>query len=80
MAKFAVISKEHHLISKCRRLPDHRLAARETTVPIVADELISAVPAMPIVFIEENGKFTLSALLSLTPGQNICSWLQTAVG
>jgi hypothetical protein len=71
MAKFAVINKEHHLTSKCRRLPDHRFAARETTVPIVGDELIRAVPAMPIVFIEENGKFTLSALLSVTPGQNL---------
>jgi hypothetical protein len=71
MVKFVPINKEHHLTSKCRRLADHRFAAREATVPIVAQEIVRAVPAMPIVFTEENGKFTLSALLSVTPGQNL---------
>jgi hypothetical protein len=71
MAKFVAISKEHHLTSKCRRLADHRFAARETAVPIVAHEMASAVPAMPLVFTEKNGKFTLSALLSVTPGHNL---------
>jgi len=71
MAKFVAISKEHHLTCKCRSLADHRFAAREATVPIVAHEIVRAVLAMPIVFTEENGKFTLSALLSVTPGQNL---------
>jgi hypothetical protein len=70
MAKFIPITEEHHS-SKCRALPDHRFTAREAAVPIVAHELVSATRAMPVVFTEENGKFTLSALLSVTPGQNL---------
>lgn len=71
MPNFVPVSSEQHAASKWRRFADYRFAASEAAAPIVAAEIAKAVPALPLVFIEEKGKFELSALLSVTPGQNL---------
>jgi len=71
MPGFIPISSEQHAASKWRKFNDYRFAAGEAAAPIVAAEIAKVAPAMPIVFIGENGKFELSALLSVTPGQNM---------
>jgi hypothetical protein len=65
------ISSEKHGASKWRRFASYSFAASEAAAPIVAAEIAKVAPAMPIVFIEQNGRFALSALLSVTPGQNL---------
>ena len=71
MPKYAPISSEKHAASKWRRTTDYRFAAGEAAVPIVAAEISKVAPAMPIVFIEQGGRFELSALLSVMSGQNL---------
>jgi hypothetical protein len=71
MPSFVPISSERHAVSKWRRFADYRFAASEPAAPVVGAELAKAAPAMPIVFIEQGGRFELSALMSVTPGQNL---------
>jgi hypothetical protein len=71
MPNFIPISSEQHAASKWRRFSDYRFAIGEAAAPIVAAEMAKAVLALPLVFIGEKDKFELSALLSVTPGQNM---------
>jgi hypothetical protein len=71
MPNFIPISSEQHTNSKWRRFADYRFATTEAAAPIVAAEIVKVVPALPMVFIGENDKFELSALLSVNPGQNM---------
>jgi hypothetical protein len=71
MASFIPISSEQHAASKWRRFTNYSFVASEGAAPIVAAEITKAVPATPLVFIELNGKFELSALLSVVPGHNM---------
>jgi hypothetical protein len=72
MPSFIPINKEQHAKSKWRRFANYSFAASQGAAPIVAAEISKAVPALPIVFIEQGGTFELSALLSVVPGQNMC--------
>ena len=72
MASFVPVSSEQHAASKWRRFADYRFAAGEAAAPIVAAE-VAKPSALPLVFIEENGKFVLSAQLSIMPGpEHVC--------
>jgi hypothetical protein len=71
MANYIPLSSEQHANSKWRRFADYGFATGEAAAPIVAAELAKAVPVMPLVFIEQGGRFELSALLSVTPGRNM---------
>jgi hypothetical protein len=84
MPTFTPISSEKHANSKWRRFANYSFAASEGAAPIVAAEITKAVPVMPLVFIEQGGKFELSALLSVVPGQNMFvapdgRWLSTFI-
>jgi hypothetical protein len=71
MPSFIPINSDQHAASKWRRFANYSFAASEGAAPIVAAEVAKAVPVMPLVFIEQSGKFELSALMSVTPGQNM---------
>ena len=46
-------------------------AAADALVPIVVAELSNAMPSMPLAFSEQSGRYTLVALLSLSPARNM---------
>ncbi len=71
MPKFIAISRDP--LSKLRwiRPQNSAFAAAEITAPIVAAELAKVIPSMPVAFVQHNGQFQLSALLSIIAGRNM---------
>lgn len=71
MPSYVPISRDRHARKAYLRPVGHGVAAAEAVVPLVAAELPRAALAMPIAFVEQEGRFRLVALLSLQPGQNL---------
>jgi hypothetical protein len=70
-AQFTPISHEQHSSKAWRRPTGYSFAEAEASVPIVGSELANAAPAMPLAFMEQEGRFLLVAVLSLMPGRNL---------
>ncbi len=71
MSKFAAISKEAFSEKSWTRPTDFSFAAGFPTTPVVAAELPSLVPAMPLGFVRNGGTFELVAICSLQPSNNL---------
>jgi hypothetical protein len=71
MPKYIPINSEQHAASKWRRFANYSFAAGEAAAPVVVAEIAKAALALPLVFIEQGGKYELSALLSVVAGQNL---------
>jgi hypothetical protein len=71
MVQFVAVSKERHAGKRWQRHPNYRFAATEALAPIVGAELARAALSMPLAFSEQAGRYTLVAVLSLTPGRNM---------
>jgi hypothetical protein len=70
MVQFVAVSKERHGTKKWRRPVNYPFAASEPVAPLVGAELARAALSMPLAFSEQAGRYTLVAVLSLTPGRN----------
>lgn len=71
MTKFVPINRKTFSDKTWKQITDLRFAAHEQMVPIVAQELATAAPEMPIGFIKHNDNFLLVALLSYRPNDNL---------
>lgn len=71
MTRFVAISRERHGEKKWRRPHGYGFAASEAVAPVVGMELGSAGLSLPLAFIEEAGRYSLVAVLSLAPGRNM---------
>jgi hypothetical protein len=71
MPQFAAVSRERHANKKWLRYSNHAFAAREMIAPIVGAELARAAVAMPCAFLQQSGRFTLVAVLSIIAGRNM---------
>jgi hypothetical protein len=72
MPQFAVVSRERHGQKKWLRFNSFAFAAADALVPLVGAELLPrAALAMPCAFLEQSGRYTLVAVLSLIPGRNM---------
>jgi hypothetical protein len=71
MVQFVAVSQERHASKKWQRHANYRFAATEALAPIVGAELSKAALSMPLAFSEQAGRYTLVAVLSLTPGRNM---------
>lgn len=71
MPSYAPVSRDRHAGRSYLRPVGYGVAAMEAVAPLVAAELPRAALAMPIAFVEQEGRFRLVALLSLQPGQNL---------
>lgn len=71
MPNFVPVSRDSHARKRWLRSENHSFAANELVVPLVGAELGRALPAMPMAFVEQGGRYTLVALLSLLPPKNL---------
>jgi len=71
MPQFAFVNRERHGQKKWLRFNGFGFAATDAVVPLVGAELARAALAMPCAFLEQSGRYTLVAVLSLTPGRNM---------
>lgn len=71
MPKLTAITKDTHAHKSWSRFTSYQFAAQDNLVPLVSAELAKSIQNSPIVFTKHGNNFTLVALLSLTPGQNM---------
>ena len=71
MARFVVVSRESHGQKKWLRFNGYGFAGADAQAPIVGAELARAALSMPCAFLEQSGRYTLVAVLSLIPGRNM---------
>jgi hypothetical protein len=71
MARFVAVSREAHGQKVWRRFANYQFAAKEALTPIVLGEVVHVGSWMPIVFIEQAGRYALMAMMSPMPGHNL---------
>ena len=71
MVKFVAVSREAHGQKVWRRLANYQFAAKDALAPIVLGEVVHVGAWMPIVFIEQAGRYMPMAMMSPTPGHNL---------
>jgi hypothetical protein len=71
MVKFTAVSREAHSQKVWRRFANYQFAAKEPLASIVLAEVVHVGSWMPIVFIEEAGRYVLMAMMSPMPGHNL---------
>lgn len=68
--QLAAVSLERHAKRAWQRYTNYSFAAQDHLVPLLAAELSSALPQMPLAFVPVDGRYLLVAVTALTPGQN----------
>ena len=71
MVRFVAVSRETHAQKVWRRFANYQFAAKEALAAIVLAEVVHVGAWMPIVFIEEAGRYVLMAMMSPMPGHNL---------
>ena len=71
MTRFVGVSREAHAHKVWRRFADYQFAAKDALASIVLAEVVHVGAWMPIVFIEEAGRYVLMAMMSPMPGHNL---------
>lgn len=71
MPNITPISKEKHKNKSWTKYASYQFAAKDILAPLVGAEVAKAVLAFPMAFMKQQTNFTLVAVLSLTPGQNM---------
>jgi hypothetical protein len=71
MPRFVAVSRERHGQTKWPRYKSFAFAAADAMAPVVLAELANIMVSMPLAFSEQSGRYTLVAVLSLTPGRNM---------
>jgi hypothetical protein len=71
MPNFTAVSYDQHGQRRWKYPQNLSFASAQTTVPIIGSELAAVVPSTPLAFNRTGDRFSLIALLSLVPGQNL---------
>ncbi len=71
MSKLVPVRKSTHGQKVWRRPTGYPFAATDPIAPIVLAEVVYASSSMPIVFIEQGERYTLAAMMSPIPKQNM---------
>jgi hypothetical protein len=71
MSNYQPISKTTHAGLRWKRYDSYHFAAQDAVVPMVVQELPKACMALPVAFIQQDGKFVPAAVQGLQPGQNL---------
>jgi hypothetical protein len=72
VSQFTAVSRERHAGKKWLHSNGYAFAAADALAPLVGAELVRAAVSMPCAFLEQSGRYTLVAVLSLVPGRNMC--------
>lgn len=71
MPKLVAVSKTTHGQKVWRKASGYQFAANEPVAQIVLAEVVHVCPWMPIVLIEQGGRYALMAMMSPIPKQNL---------
>ncbi len=71
MPELTVVSRERHAGKAWRHYTSYSFTADDAVLPLAASELVQAVMGMPVAFVQQDGRYVLMAVLSLTPGRNL---------
>lgn len=71
MPKFQAITKTHFVNLRWRRVEKYHFAARDTVVPVVAQELPRACMSLPLAFFLQGQDVICVAVLGFQPGRNL---------
>lgn len=71
MTKLVAVNKSTHAQKVWRRPANYQFAAKEPLAPIVLAELIHVGSWMPLVFLEQAGRYALMSMMSPMPGHNL---------
>jgi hypothetical protein len=71
MPRFVSVSREQHGNKKWHPPKGYSHVAKEALAPIVVLELAKAALTLPLAFVEQSGRYSLLAVLSLVPGRNM---------
>ena len=71
MPNYHAITSERHAQKRWKRYSSYAFAAADAVVPLTAVELPSAMMAMPIAFVEHDGRFIPVGVVGLQPGMNL---------
>lgn len=71
MTKLVVVSKTTHGQKVWRKPSGYQFAAQDPVAPIVLAEAVHVGALMPLVFIEQGGRYVLMAMMSPIPKQNL---------
>jgi hypothetical protein len=71
MAKLVPITREQFGGKRWLRFENYRFASHDPVVPVAASEIARAALAMPLAFLQLEGRYTLVAVQSLLPQQNM---------
>jgi hypothetical protein len=66
-----LVTRERHGEQKWARVRGYQFAAETNVAPIAAAELSNAARAMPLGFVEQDGRQTLVAIMGLVPNKNL---------
>ena len=71
MTKLVAVSKSTHSQKVWRRPAGYQFVAKEPLAPIVLGEAVQVGSWMPIVFVEQKGRYAPMAMMSPVPKQNL---------
>jgi len=71
MSKYQAVSKSAYASLRWKRYDNYHFAALDAVAPLVVQELPKACMALPVAFIQQDGKFIPAAVQGLQPGQNL---------
>ena len=71
MAKIVPVSREKHASKAWRRPNGYSFAATNAVVPIGGSEFSLAAPAMPIAFVEQDGRYVSVVVMGIKTGANV---------
>jgi hypothetical protein len=71
MAKLVPVTQEQFGGKRWLRFENYRFASHDPVVPVAASEIARAALAMPLAFLQLEGRYTLVAVQSLLPQQNM---------
>lgn len=71
MTKLVAVSRETHAQKVWRKPTNYQFAAQDPVAPVVLAEAVHVGSWMPLVFIEQGGRYGLMAMMSPIPKQNL---------
>lgn len=71
MSAIQPVSRSRHARLRWRRVDSYAFASSTALAPLAAAEVPRAAHAFPLAFVQQDGEWTLSAVLGLMPGQSL---------
>lgn len=71
MSTIQPVTRSRHAVLRWRRFASYGFTATHALAPVAATEITQAALALPLAFVQRDGRWALAAVLGLKPGQNV---------